>query len=164
MLGNELGKVYSTTILNPEFERRLKLFDPNLKLMFDQITKKWVILEYALDGSGWNILMKNLEAEDLNDKIINQLFVLANNAEERNRNPNQYFDDIMYAADKQREMIEKNLSDDHKHLVGGEQRNEWRKLARNLNNLPTADVTAGYPKPQKQEMSYGTSKIHLTDS
>lgn len=148
-LGQKFGETYSLILTDPTFERRLKQFDPNLKLMFDQNRKRWCILEWAPDQSGWNLLITAQddkgEAKPLGEWVFNKLYVWRHNYELRAKNPNQFFDDLMWKADWQKNTIETQISLDHQHLLSQE-RNEWRKAWKEINNLPKSDVTAGYPK------------------
>lgn len=148
-LGRKFGDTYSLILTEPDFERRLQSFDPNLKLMFDQVSKKWRVLEWAPDNSGWNII---LTAEDANgnpkplgDWVFTRLYVYRHNYEIRHNNPSQFFDDLIYEADRQENEIETKSSIDHMYQLLDE-RNEWRRAARELSGRPTSDVTAGYPK------------------
>ena len=148
-LGRKFGETYSLILTDPTFESRLRSFDPNLKLMFDQIRKKWVILEWALDNSGWNIL---LTAEDdkkqpkaLGEWVFNKLYVWRHNAELRNKDPHQFFKDAKWNAEWDESKIETQSSIDHQNILKDE-RHEWRKANRELKNQPVSDATAGYPK------------------
>lgn len=150
VLGNKLGQVYSTILTDPTFERRLKAFDPNLKLLFDQKKKKWTILENAPDGSGWNKILvseddRTKEPKAVGEWIFERLWEFRNMYEHRHKNPNQYFNDLMYRADQQATEIQRQGSINHKNKLLDD-RNEWRRAARELKNLPKSDVTAGYPK------------------
>lgn len=148
-LGQKFGKEYSTILADPYFEARLKSFDPNLKLMFDQHKKKWIVLEWALDNSGWNLILtcedKEGNPKPVGDWILNKLYVQRHNAEERRRNPQQYFDDLMYKAEYEKNKIEESAhSEQRAKLI--DDIISWRKVDNQLNNRPVSDVTAGYPK------------------
>lgn len=150
-LGRKFGERYSTILTDPTFERRLKLFDPSLKLMFDQVKKRWRILEWAPDNSGWNILMtaeENGEPRPLGEWVFNTLYVWRHNYNLKRDNPEQYWNDLMHTQKEQVSQLEAKHSDDGKHRIL-EERNEWRKAARELKNFPKSDVTAGYPKSGK---------------
>lgn len=142
---------YSMILTDPTFESRLKAFYPYLKLSFDQFRRRWCVLEWSPANQDWNVLIV-AEEEDgspkpLGEWVFNRLFVYRLNYERRLHNPNQYLDDLLYEADKQAEAIEAKTSADHMAQLSDE-RNEWRKAYRELNNLPTSDVTAGYRKVQ----------------
>lgn len=148
-MGRQFGKEYSLILTDPDFERKLESFDKNLKLMFDQQAKRWRVLEWAPDNSGWNVIVTAQDDEGnpkpLGQWILNKLYVYRHNYELRARNPNQYFDDLMYEADKQKNVIDTRSSMDHIHQLIDD-RNEWRRANRERKNLPKSDVTAGYPK------------------
>jgi hypothetical protein len=147
--GRQVDEVYAI-ISDPTFERRLKDFDPRLKLMFDQESKRWMILEWAYDNSGWNIILK---AEDrdgkpkaLGDWVFNKLFVYRQNwLTKAEKGADRWLEDMAeecrnIKAEKERKVSEvgqEKILDDI---------NEWRRGARELDGRPTSDVTAGYPK------------------
>lgn len=147
-------------LVNPYFENKLKAYDPNLKLMFDQIKKKWTILEWAPDNSGWNIIYT---AEDdfgnampLSDYIFDHLNDMRAKYDLRRKDPNAYFDGLMKEADRQKAEIESKASVQHMaQLI--DDINDWRRANRELNNRPTSDVTAGYRKiqPKPKGVIYG---------
>lgn len=140
-------------LTDPSFERRLKAFDPNLKLLFDQNRRRWRILEWAPDGSGWNLLMSAEDDEGnpkpLGEWIFNKLFVWRHNAELRNKNPNQFFTDLQSIADRQKMEAETKASINHQHRLLDDI-NDWRRVSRELKGMPKSDVTAGYRKITKQ--------------
>lgn len=145
----KFGERYSLILTEPDFERRLKNWDPNLKLMFDQHSKRWCILEWSSDNSGWNLLMKAEDEEGnptpLGDWVFNKLYVWRDRWLYKMHNPDQFLDDMIYKAQCEQESISNNISDNNKHLLLHD-RNDWRRAARELKNFPTSDVTAGYPK------------------
>jgi len=151
-LGNEIGRDYSLILTDPYFEKRLKRFDPHLKLTFDQNKKRWMILEYVPAYGNFNILMT---AEDevtkkpiaLGDWVFNKLFVWRHNALEKQKNFSAWWDKIRYEEEQQRMAIDMAWSREHQGILADE-RISWRKAFRELNNLPISDVTAGYPKSQ----------------
>lgn len=152
-LGRKFGETYSLILTDLNFEKRLKHFDPNLKLMFNKVEKKWVILEWAPDGSGWNILFKceddQKKPKGVGEWVFNKLFVMRNNYEYRKSNPDRFFDDLLYYGEKKEEERELKASEEHKSKLLDD-RNLWRKAARELRNEAPADVTAGYPKKGKK--------------
>lgn len=147
--GRPLGEAYQV-ISDVSFERRLKSFDPRLKLMFDQQTKRWVILERAYDNSGWNCILKaqNKDGSErpLGEWVFNTLFVKRQNWETAaKRGAAQWVDQLKDELDRKNEKSRRSLSDDNQALLR-EDVMQWRKAARELHNLPTSDVTAGYRK------------------
>lgn len=159
-LGNKIGETYSTMLVDPYFERRLKSFDSNLKLMFDQIKKRWTILEFAPDGSGWNIIYT---AEDdfgnampLSDYIFDDLKDMRLKYDLRYKNPNAYFDSLIAESERQKQEIEMKSSIEHRAKLLDDI-NDWRRANRELNNRPKSDVTAGYNKikPKQKGIIYG---------
>jgi hypothetical protein len=158
-LGNQWGKDYSLLLTDPHLENELKLFDPNLKLMFNQIEKQWVILEWALDHSGWNVIHRCPKNESPNwPAIKNRLFVMRSNAELRNKNPMEYFENLNRRAEAQKEsMLESAADNDRAHLR--EDVVQWRKANREMRNQPASDAVAGYPKIASKPRG----KVFLTD-
>lgn len=150
-LGRPFGEKYSLILQDPHFERRLKAFDPNLKLVFNQVNKRWVILEWAMDNSGWNVL---LTAEDdqknplpLGEWIFNKLYVWRHNYLEKRKNPDQWWKNLEIEAEQQQLMMDAASSRSNQAILIDEV-NEYRRAARELRNEPTSDVTAGYQKIQ----------------
>lgn len=148
-LGNKIGETYSTMLVDPYFEKKLKSFLPSLKLMFDQVKKKWVILEWAPDNSGWNIIYTFQDdfgnPMPLGDYVFDHLRDMMNQNEIKLKNPDAYFDNLIYKSEKQKEEIQRKSSEEHKKKLL-EDINEWRKSSRELKNQPKSDVTAGYRK------------------
>lgn len=138
-LGRRLDQRYSTILTDPSFERRLKAFDKNLRLMFDQHSKRWIILEWAIDHSGWNIIIKAEDsdgnAKPLGDWVFNQLYVYNHRYQDKIRNPAQFFKSLIYEETRQQEAIEKKNSDDFKGVVLDDI-NFWRKLSKERRYLP----------------------------
>lgn len=150
VLGGHFGRDYSLILTDPGFENRLQAFDPNLKLMFDQRIKKWRILELAPDNSGWNIILtaenpETKEAVPLGEWVFRTLKAFRDRYEHRRKNPTKFLDDLIYQANQQQAEIEAKGSEEHKYKLLDE-RNEWRRAARELRNGSKSDVTAGYPK------------------
>lgn len=156
-LGNKFGETYSLILTDPTFEKRLKMFHQStgghpddIKLMYDQSRKRWCVLEWAPDNSGWNLLLVcedkiTKEPRPVGDWIFNQLFVWRHNFLEKQKDSASYWDNLDYQAKQQRLAIDSAWSREHRGILADE-RNEWRKAWREINSLPVADVTAGYPK------------------
>ena len=170
VLGNKLGKDYSMILTDPTFERRLKAFDPNLKLLFDQNKKKWTILEYERDNTGkWRILLRSEDDVTkkpipVGDWIFERLLEFRNMYEHNAINSDQHFRDLTYKADMQMVELETKSSINHMHQLLDD-RNEWRRAARELKNFPKSDVTAGYPKnPYTKEVITNDSTKDTTNT
>lgn len=148
-MGNIEGRDYSTMILDPVFERRLKAFDDRLKLMFDQNKKRWVILEWSPAYQQFNHLItaedENGNPKPLGEWVFNQLFVSRHNHEVKMKDSNQFFSNLVSLADTQKEMIE-SKSRAERIYKQTQNINQWRKAWRQATNRPVSDVTAGYPK------------------
>lgn len=148
--GQNIAENYSVILTDPTFEARLKAFDPNLVLKFHKGLRRWMVLERLHDNSGLKPL---IIAEDergnpkpLGEWVFNKLFVFACKHEEKiRRGVTNWFKDIIYEADKQREKIEENVSDDHQAQLR-EDVMQWRKVSKELKNEPVSDATAGYQK------------------
>lgn len=142
--------VQNTMICDPSFERRLKDFDPRLKLMFDQATQRWVILEWAYDNSGWNIILKAEDKEGypkpLGEWVFNKLFAYRQAYElKRSLGPDKWLTKLAQEAEDQRnEEEDKNAKEREYKIL--DDINEWRRGAREFDNRPASDVTAGYQK------------------
>jgi hypothetical protein len=141
------GHEYTRIIKDPAFETRLKNFDPNLRLMFDQTDKNFKILERRTDNSGWNIIVSLQPGEELDDNIMNLLWVRRQQFLQKkiDKNPKIWFDNFLQESENVRQKLDDKSSQDHRYRLA-EDRNEWRKAWRELNNMPAADVTAGYRK------------------
>jgi len=148
--GQEIEQTYSVILTDPNFERRLKAFDPRLKLMFDQGSKRWIVLEWAYDNSGWNRILvaedKEGNPKPLGEWVFNRLFVYRQRYEaKRDIGVDQWFKNLVYEADKEKEKKSENWSDNHQAMLR-EDITQWRKASKELKNEPIADATAGYPK------------------
>lgn len=144
------GNTYSTTILtDPYFEKRLKAFDKNLRLVFDQNKKRWTVLEKLQDNSGWRVLLRCEnefgEALPVGDWVIHELGKMRLNWESAISNPNEWFSKLISESDAQKKQISDKASINHKAMLM-EDIVSWRKAAREIQNLPSSDVTAGYRK------------------
>lgn len=148
--GNKIGETYSLILADPFFERKLQSFDPSLKLTFDQIRRKWVVLEAAPDGSGWNIVV-TCEDENGNPKapgewVLNRLFVYRQRYEaKRQMGVDAWFAKLKLEADAHIAKEEEKISDENRARLR-EDVVQWRKAAKELDNLPPSDATAGYRK------------------
>lgn len=164
VLGRKFGDRYSLILTDPNFERRLRAFDPNLKLMFDQVKKRWTVLEWAPDNSGWNIILvaedNDERAKALGDWIFNRLYVYRHRYEARRQDPNSFFRGLMDETDRQQTEIDRKSSDDHKHILKDDI-SQWRKASKELRNRPVSDAVAGYRKitPQSKLPVNGYRKV-----
>jgi hypothetical protein len=147
-LGRDLGKNF-LLLTDLNFEKRLKLFDPNLRLAFHKKKQRWMILEKRFDGL-WNLLM-TLEDDQGNAKApgdwaINQLAVWRQNYEvRRGMGEDRWWQELEKYCDVVQEEREAVLSVENQLRVI-DSINLWRKGFRGLQNLPQSDVVAGYPK------------------
>lgn len=148
--GNNIRERYNLILTEPYFERRLKAFDPNLRLTFDQIKKRWTILEKAYDRAGFNVL---IVAEDeqgnpkpLGDWVFNKLFVWRKRWEAKAAmGAEKYWENLVAQAVQQEFEIEARSSDDHQALLR-EDVTQWKKCSKELQGIPVSDATAGYRK------------------
>ena len=146
--GSDLER--STILMNPFFEKRLKNFDPRLKLMFDQSKKRWVVLEWALDDSGWNIVLiaqhDDGTPKALGEWVFNRLWVYRQRHEQKqNMGLDNWMKSMREEAEGQRNTIEEAASDDHQAMLRDDV-TQWRKVSKELDGLPPSDAVAGYPK------------------
>lgn len=149
ILGNKFGERYSLIMTDPTFERRLKAYDPNLKLMFDQFTKRWAILVWREDNTGWQVLMK---CEDdfgnpmpLGDEVFVQLNWMRKQYDEKYKNCNSFYEKLLTQADEYKEKQERKMSEENQYRIRTDWV-QWRKGFDRLKNLPSSDATAGYRK------------------
>jgi hypothetical protein len=149
--GQQIDQTYGRILLDPWLERRIKAFDANLRLMYDQGRKKWVVLEKALDGSGtFNVILtcedKDGNARTPGDWILNRLFVYRHNYEEKRRiGVDCWLNNLRSQIDDERQREEQALSDNNQAMLKDDIV-QWRKVNREMRNEPTSDVTAGYQK------------------
>jgi len=163
VLGNQAGPQYSVILTDLNFENRLKMFDPNLCLRFHRLWKCWVVLERALDNTGYNVLIKCQDNEGnpkaLGDWVFNRLFVMRHNNEEKMRN----FDTWMRSVDNEIEYIERKkdekISEDVSLQILDDI-NLWRRVNREMNGLPLSDVTAGYRKVEARKRKMNECRIY----
>lgn len=146
--GQKITENYSVILTELLFERRLRNFDPNLRLMFDQVKKRWVILEWAYDNSGWNCILiaqdKEGNPKPLGDWVFNQLFVKRHNYEvKRSMGVDAYIKHLEEKAKIQKQQIAENASDDNQAMIR-DNITQWRKAAKELDNGAPADAKAGY--------------------
>lgn len=149
ILGNKFGERYNTYLVDPAFERKLKAYDPKLKLMFDQFSKRWAILVWREDNSGWQILMK---CEDdfgnpmpLGDAVFEHLNWMRQRYNEKHRNADGFYESLLSQADDYKEKLQKKIAQENQYKIRTDF-TQWRKGFDELNNLPKADAIAGYPK------------------
>lgn len=141
---------FGKILLDHSFERRLKLFDPSLKLVYDNSRQRWTVLEWALDNSGWNVLI-TAEDDEGNEKplgewVFNKLWVWRKRAEERNKKGVDYW--LRELRDARNELETKTFEEHSKEAQYKicNNINRFRKAIKKMNNEPASDVTAGYPK------------------
>ena len=145
--GRKFDDVYQI-ITDPSFEKRLKLFDRNLKLVFDQQSKRWVILEWALDGSDWNIILKAEDKEGntrpLGQWVFNTLFAYRQNyIAKREMGADKWFESLAEEANTNNTVADSKASKAHQEQILDDIV-EWRKAAREFDGGCANDVTAGY--------------------
>lgn len=147
--GNLFEKDYVTILSDPFLERKLKDFDERLKLVYNKEKDRWVILEWALDNSGWNVIY--IFEDDFGNKMPPGEYVLMHLKDMRDNNDalradvDQYFLNLENKVEDLTFKEEAKIGDLHKHLIR-EHINPIRKAFRSINNKPTADITAGYRK------------------
>lgn len=160
--GRELNKHYSTTLLvDPAFERKLQAFDPDLKLIFDQTKKRWVILQWTGDPYNWAHIM-TLEDEHGNplpfsDMILNKLYVWRHRAEVRNQDPMKWFRGLTAEAERQKDEIDSRVSQDNQYRLKNDIL-QWRKAARELQGMPGNDITAGFANVTVDKRPLGSTR------
>lgn len=147
--GQRIDQAY-LVITDPFFERRLKAFDPALKLSFDQMSKRWVILEKAPDGSGFNCIIKaeypDKTERPLGEWVFEKLHKYRQIYELKVKmGASQWLDDLKRQALENRQKEEEKISLEHQALIRDDLIS-WRKASRELQNMPTSDITAGYRK------------------
>lgn len=140
-------------IMNPIWEHKLQDFDPNLKILLDKENQRWLIAEF-IEGNKYPNIVMYLEDESgkpkpFGDWVINKLFVKAQRWAAR-KNNGSYLDGLAQEAEKQKIEFEEKSSEEARYKIVDDI-NKWKKAAYALDNLPVADVTAGYPKLTKKE-------------
>lgn len=147
--GVPLGERFILSLNDLDFERKLKAFDRNLKLLFNKKKQRWAIVEKRQDGSGWNILFcledRGGEPKGLGDWVINKLIVMRANYEAKRRNADQ-FEKLLENAESDFKSGELKKTHQENRLRIVDDINVFRKAYKNLMNEPISDVTAGYPK------------------
>lgn len=153
---------YEVVLDDPTFESRLKMFDSNLSLVFDQFRQRWMILEKAYDGSGYNVIIvaedENGNPKRLGEWVFNRLWVYRKRYEaKRDIGVDRWFDQLLYEAEAQRMEMDKKATEEGQYrLIDDITR--WKKAARELDNFPASDVTAGYPKVTPERKLYADSR------
>lgn len=167
--GAVIGERYSVILHDAEFEKKLQWFDPNLKLLFDHIDKRWKILEREIgqpkdERPRWNLIFtaqdEHGNPKQLGDWVINKLFVMRLEHEKKIKvGVDAWMNDLAYQAQKQREEIEEKASDNSRAQLR-EDVLQWRKAAKELDGLPTSDVTAGFRKviPIKRKVNHANDE------
>lgn len=148
--GQRIEENYSVILTDPSFERRLQAFDPNLRLMFDQARKRWIVMEWALDNSGWNCLIiaedSKGDPKPLGEWVFSKLFVKRHNYElKKQLGADGYFNNLLAQAHEQQEQMAASASDDNQAMIR-EDITQWRKAAKEIEKGVAADATAGYRK------------------
>lgn len=147
--GNQFGKDYSLILTDPSFERRLRSFDSNLKLMFDQNKKRWVVLEWAPDGSGWNRILLCEDdfgnPQPVGDWIFGILRDYREQYDLKHKNFNAWWLGLEYQRNQNEINADSSWAKSSREYVKDDMIS-WKKAYRELNNLPSSDVTAGYRK------------------
>ena len=148
--GEDVSTTYSTILADPFFEKRLATFDPHLKLMFDQVRHCWCVLEWALDDSGWNIVLvckdRDGNPKAPGDWVFDRLWIMRNNCEEKKRmGATNWLNSLKAKAEENTAREKAAVSDDHQAMLR-EDVLQWRKVRREMKNEPVSDATAGYPK------------------
>lgn len=140
---------YTRILTDPSFGRRLKAFDKNLELFFDNGKKKWVVMEAVSNGT-WNLIV-TCEHEDgtpkpVGDWIFNRLFVFRARQEAKQQvGVDTWLKQMRAQVELQDEMEQQKLSDNHQaHLR--EDVIQWRKGSYEMKGKPKSDAIAGYRK------------------
>lgn len=161
LLGNKFGEEYSLIMTDYSFENRLKAFDSNLKLMFDQRKKRWTILEWARDNSGWRILMT---CEDdfgnpmpVGDWVFGHLKWMQDQYTQKLKGSDGFYDDLVAKADEYKVKKDKELSEEAQYRVRTDI-HQWRKAFAN-HKKHTSHIDRGIsfqynPKPKDKGIIY----------
>lgn len=150
MLDNN-GQPITRLLTDPAFEARLKTFDPNLELVFDQTRERWMVLEKALDGSGtYNIIIiaedKDKQPKPLGEWVFNTLYVYRQRYDEKVRvGVDNWLNGLADEAKRQKAEMEEKASQDNVDRIKDDI-TSWRKASKEIQGLPVSDVTAGYRK------------------
>lgn len=159
-LGKEAGKHYDFTQVHPDFKRRLTLYDPCLVIAFDKTCSKHCVIERLPNGTFNKIFyLQNTRGEPVppGEWVFHRLDKCRRLADEINRNPDAYLQNLMNRNEYVDRELEEKSSEENKYRLKDDI-NQWRRAARELDNRPTSDVTAGYPKSQKKEIVDGSKK------
>lgn len=151
--GQKIQETYSLILTDPTLENRIKNFDPNLKLMFDQVKKRWVINEWAQDNSGWNCILiaqdKEGNPEPLGEWVFQALRVKRDAWEKKMAmGANAYFKHLIDKADSQKRKMAESASLENQDMIRDDIIS-WRKAAKEIGKGVASDVTAGYRKITK---------------
>ena len=135
---------------DPTFERRLKQFDPRLKLMFDQNLKRWVVLEEAYDGSGWNCIIKcqnpDKSPRPVGDWVFEKLHKYRQVYEFKVRQGiDNWLHGLRRELEYQQQIESEKASREHQDMLRDDL-TQWRKASKELQGMPANDATAGYRK------------------
>lgn len=132
-------------IVDPGFLRKLKAFDPLLDCVFYKHLERWVIRgfdQYGRCVQPYLLILedeKTKEAKPFGDWVLNVLHVWRQRAMERDHNIDAYVRKQEAEEQRQREYIEKCVSDDHQAQLKDDIL-QWRRAAQEINNLPTSDI------------------------
>lgn len=147
-----MGREYTSLLSDPYFEKQLNLFDPNLRLYFNQEVKRWAILEWALDHSGWNVVYVFEDdygnATPVGEWVFIHLREMRDNNDKLRQNPNAFISDAEYQSNSLFEKEEERLGEEERALIR-DHANDFRRAIRAARNLPISDVTAGYRKIER---------------
>lgn len=126
-----------------DFETSLRCFDPNLIIRFHRHRKQWMILEKALIGSGWNIVL-DLDTTP-GEWVLLKLRAMRDTNELCRRNAKIFENTAKNELQSKQDKLNLASSANHKALFM-DRKNDFRRAVRALKNLPTSDVSAGYRK------------------
>ena len=149
--GHKISESYTRVLVDPFFERRLKLFDPNLCLMFHRFRERWMVLEKSPAGVGYNIIIvaehpDTKHPRPLGDWVFEKLYKYRQMHDlKMKRGVNNWFKDLESQAFSQKNEIEQKISSDHQDMIKDDLL-QWKKISKEYQNLPVSDAKAGYPK------------------
>lgn len=148
--GQRIDQNYSLILTDASFEKRLKIFDPNLKLMFDQSRKRWTVMEWARDHSGWNVILvaedKEGNPEPLGEWVFKALRIKRDAWEKKMAmGANTWFNHMMDKARDQKNKLAAEASRENVDMIKDDII-QWRKAAKEFEKGVPSDVTAGYAK------------------
>lgn len=135
-------------IMNPMWEHQLQEFDANLKILLDKQNQRWLIAEFLPENKYPNVVMyledENGKPKEFGPWVINKLFVKASRWAAVT-NKNKYLDELAAKAQEYTDTEQEKLSEESQYQITHDI-NKWKRAANAMENLPTSDVTAGYPK------------------